>query len=86
MTNWNFDISTIPLDRKIIVETTDGEVHQTIFNKPTKHTKDGWFSMIGPLARIIAWQDFPAPSRMGVAAKAAGAPVILPIIDDVGSI
>lgn len=59
---WNHDLTTIPLDRRFLVETRKGEVLISVFNKPTKTAPAGWFSGVGPVECIVAWQDLPAAS------------------------
>ena len=71
---WSFDLQSIPRDRNIIAETTKGEVMVTRFNKPTKTTPRGWFSMIGDESRIVAWQEMPAPSGRAATNSPSAAP------------
>jgi hypothetical protein len=87
---WNLDIPSIPRDRRILIETRKGEVMISVFNKPTKGTPAGWFSGVGPVECIVAWQELPAASG-GMPRADGGLDIVhkhteinTPILEDVG--
>lgn len=60
--NWNHDMSAAPRDPKVklvVAHPTDGKVYSTVWNEPTKHTPNGWWSGFTASVQPVAWAHWP---------------------------
>jgi hypothetical protein len=60
MTDWNFDLTNIPRDRRVLIaHPRDGKVYATTWVEPSKFNIKGRWSGWTEGTEPVAWQHYP---------------------------